>query len=284
MRILIIGGTGFIGTHLCEQLCKKNAVTVISKYRNQFSNEANNVDYYYEDWRTFDYDVFFANNIFDKIILVGWSGHPRLSNKQPFEHFETNVTPTINIIDKIMKNTQSEVYFLSSYGGLPNLDKGFSRQNVSAYAASKLSVEVHLEAYSKFYNRKSKVFRLSNPYGCYQNFKGSQGVIPIFIHKAICSDYIFVNDAVNQMIEQLLNPNWSGFSIIPIISGKRFSILDILGHIQICIPLINLVPDEFKLKIEEHSKKIERTLPSSDTNKNLNIHIRDMVKWIKKNL
>ena len=93
MRILIIGGTGFIGTHLCEQLCKKNAVTVISKYRNQFSNEANNVVYYYEDWRAFDYDVFFANNIFDKIILVGWSGHPRLSNNHPFEHFETNVTP-----------------------------------------------------------------------------------------------------------------------------------------------------------------------------------------------
>jgi nucleoside-diphosphate-sugar epimerase len=255
------------------------------------------VVYYYEDWRAFDYDVFFANNIFDKIILVGWSGHPRLSNNHPFEHFETNVTPTINIIDKIMKNTQSEVYFLSSYGGLPNIDRGFSSQAVSAYAASKLSVEVHLEAYSKFYNRKSRVFRLSNPYGCYQNFKGSQGVIPIFIHKAICSekimifdametskDYIFVNDAVNQMIEQLLNPNWNGFSIVPIISGKKFSILDILGHIQICIPLINLVPDEFKLKIEEHSKKIERTLPSSDTNKSLNIHIGDMVRWVKKNL
>ena len=39
MNILIVGGTGFLGTHFCEQLSVGNKVTVISKYRNKFRNE-----------------------------------------------------------------------------------------------------------------------------------------------------------------------------------------------------------------------------------------------------
>lgn len=294
MNILIVGGTGFLGTHFCEQLSVGNKVTVISKYRNKFRNEIDNIIYYYEDWRVLNFDNLFAKNKYDKILLIGWSGHPRSSNDQLLEHFESNVSPTVKLIDKVMRETQAEIYFLSSYGGLPNVDSGFSKQSVSGYAASKLSVEIHLEAYSRRFNRNSTVFRLSNPYGCYQDFKGSQGIIPIFIYKALNSkkipifdgietskDYIYVVDAVNKMIARMLTSTRSGFSLVPIISGQNFSILDILAHIELHVSLLDLVPSEFKSKINSHSQKLVCMLSSSDAHKSFNIHLEDLIRWVK---
>ena len=98
MNILIISGTGFIGSNLCECLSDKNDVTIISKYKHKFCDEIRDVKYIYEDWRNFDFEIFFSNNQFDKIILLGWSDHPRSSNKEIFQSFNTNVTATIKII------------------------------------------------------------------------------------------------------------------------------------------------------------------------------------------
>jgi UDP-glucose 4-epimerase len=294
MSILIVGGTGFLGSHFCEQLSVGNKVTVLSKYRHKFIKEINNITYHYEDWRVLNFDNLFAKNKYDKVLLIGWSGHPRSSNDQLLDHFESNVSPTIKLIDKVMRDTQAEIYFLSSYGGLPNVDTGFSKQTVSGYAASKLSVEVHLEAYSRRFDRNSTVFRLSNPYGCYQDFEGSQGIIPIFIYKALNSkkipifdgietskNYIYAVDAVNKMTTRMFTSTCSGFSLVPIISEQDFSILDILAHIELHIPLLDLVPSELKSKVSSHSKKILCMLSSSDAHKSFNIHLEDLIRWVK---
>jgi nucleoside-diphosphate-sugar epimerase len=296
MKILIVGGTGFLGTHFCEKLCQDNEITVISKHHHKFISELNNITYNYEDWRILDYDNFFRKNKYDKVLLIGWSGHPRSSNEGLLEHFESNTYPSIRLIDKIMTNTHAEIYFLSSHGGLPNIDSGFSKQSISGYAASKLSVEIHLEAYSKKFNRSATIFRLSNPYGSYQDFYGSQGIIPIFIYKALNSnkipiyddietskDYIYISDAINLMNKSIISSSNSGFSIVPIISGQKLSILDILSHIELHIPILDLIPVELKSKVKSHSKELLHLLSSSSLHKNLNIQLEGLVRWIKEN-
>ena len=64
MNILIISGTGFIGSNLCECLSDKNNVTIISKYfiiqfKHKFCDEIRDVKYIYEDWRNFDFLKYF---------------------------------------------------------------------------------------------------------------------------------------------------------------------------------------------------------------------------------
>jgi nucleoside-diphosphate-sugar epimerase len=123
VRILLIGGTGFIGTHLCERLCLDNQVVVIARHKHMFCPEFINVNYIWEDWRALDYKNFFLNNKFDKVILIDWSGHPRSSNVDTLSHFELNAVPSIKIIDALMKYTSAEVFFLSSFGALPGIEQ-----------------------------------------------------------------------------------------------------------------------------------------------------------------
>ena len=84
MKVLIISGTGFIGSNLSECLSREYDVTIISKYKHKFREEIQNVSYIYKDWRIFNFEIFFSNNQYDKIILLGWSDHPRSSNKKIF--------------------------------------------------------------------------------------------------------------------------------------------------------------------------------------------------------
>ena len=49
MRILLIGGTGFIGTHLCERLCLDNQVVVIARHKHMFRPEIMNVKYIWRE-------------------------------------------------------------------------------------------------------------------------------------------------------------------------------------------------------------------------------------------
>ena len=300
MRILLIGGTGFIGTHLCERLCLDNQVVVIARHKHMFRPEIMNVKYIWKDWRVLDYKEFFINNEFDKVILIDWSGHPRSSNVDALSHFELNTVPSIKIIDALMRYTSAEVFFLSSFGALPELNGGFNQQTMSGYAAAKFSVEAHLEVYSSIYGRRCASLRISNPYGRYQNFKGSQGIIPIVVYKAllkeailifpgsdISKDYISVKKAVQIITDNILCSDLPSYSLVPVCSGHRYTAIDILAHVNLIVPLIELVPEEYVANILDASAYIssrfdEKAYSYLDDLDDLDDEIVEIVEWVSK--
>lgn len=297
MSILIISGTGFIGSNLCESLSKDNDITIISKYQHKFCDEIRNVSYIYEDWRNFDFEIFFSNNHFDKIILLGWSDHPRSSNKEIFQSFNTNVTATIKIIDDIFHYSKAEIYFLSSFGALPMIDSIYKNQLISGYSAGKLTVENYLETYSNIFERKTLSIRLSNPFGKYQDPHGSQGVIAVFIGNAISKkqisifqnedfkkDYINIRKASETISKILTEPHNNLFEIKEVRSGKVLSVLDIATHVNFHISIIDLVPNNLKELINEGTKKLKVVLKKNKDldEKNFSNEILSTINWIKK--
>ena len=73
----------------------------------------------------------------------------------------------------------------------------------------KLAMEKYIQLYSKLYGVNYSIFRLSNPYGPYQNTLKDQGIIGIFIRKFIengeitiwgdgniIRDYIYIDDVI----------------------------------------------------------------------------------------
>ncbi len=297
MKVLIISGTGFIGTNLCESLSKENYVTVISQHRHKFCDEIRNVNYILEDWRDFDYKNLFSKNHFDKIILLGWSDHPRSSNKKIYESFNLNVVTNIKIIDMIFQYSKAEIYFLSSFGALSQIDSSYKNQLISGYSAGKLTIETFLETYSKIFKRKSLSIRLSNPFGRYQDPCGSQGVIAIFIGNAIKKkqidifesegtkkDYIYINK-VSEIISRIITePQKNFFQVKEVKSGKVFSVLDIAAHINFHISIIDLVPKKLKDLINERTKKLNMIF---EKNKDIDEQafsneILSTINWIKK--
>ena len=74
--------------------------------------------YIYEDWRNFDFENFLVKS-FDKIILLGWSDHPRSSNKEIFQSL-IQMLQRIKIIDKIFNYSKAEIYFYLVLALCPN--------------------------------------------------------------------------------------------------------------------------------------------------------------------
>lgn len=294
MNVVLIGGAGFLGTRFCELHGGRHDLTVISKYHNKFVPELSGIKYHYEDWRYFNYEELIKNCNFDKVILFGWSGHPRVSNENIFLHFSNNVQPVLSVVDAFISKTDADIYFISSYGALPEINDSFSRQKISGYAASKLSVEAHLEAYSKIHNRNAQVFRVSNPFGRHQDFEGTQGVISIFIAKALRSekidlyddlttskDYIYVDDAVDVIAEKVFSFECSPQFLVPVISNEMFSLLDIISHINTYIPIIQCISDKYHGHVEESTRLIRARLAVSPKHKNFNHRIGELIKWVR---
>ena len=276
-NILIISGSGFIGSHLAYELLKENNVTVLSKYNHKFFSDIPSAQYIKEDWKSVDYIKLLSRNNYHKVILLGWSDHPRSSNENLLKSFKDNVVVNMNIIDNIIKYSESDIYFSSSYGALPYIDKRYNEQSTSGYAAGKMAIENYLNTYSKIYSRNIVSLRISNPYGLYQDPMGSQGVIPIFINLALkkqiiqmfkgCElkkDYIHIKDASKQISHQLSKNNIDNFSISEIKSGFLLSAIDIVSHINIHIPLLDLIPEKYSNEVAHLSDAIRNSINKKD--------------------
>lgn len=297
MKVLIISGTGFIGSNLSECLSREYDVTIISKYKHKFREEIQNVSYIYKDWRIFNFEIFFSNNQYDKIILLGWSDHPRSSNKKIFESFNTNVIANIKIIDKIFHYSKADIYFLSSFGALPQINSSYKNQLISGYSAGKLTIETYLETYSEIFERNTLSIRLSNPFGKYQDPYGSQGVIAVFIGNAIGKkqinifqnedfkkDYINITTASEIITNIIAEPQTNFFEIKEVRSGKVLSVLNIASHINFHIPIIDIVPEKFKELINQETKKLKAILEKNEDSdeKNFSNEVLSTINWIKK--
>ena len=100
-NVLIISGSGFIGSHLAHDLGCRSNVTVLSRYHHRFFSDIPHIDYVREDWSQADYKKLFFNKKFNKAIMLGWSDHPRSSNVNLLKSFVQNVSVNMSIIDTV---------------------------------------------------------------------------------------------------------------------------------------------------------------------------------------
>lgn len=251
MKILIFGGTGFLGVNLVEYLVKHEYhVTVYSR-----EESISKFDKY--DWRKkveFIVGVFSEENNFDEIIsgydviihLISASV-PSIMN--PLLDINAVVIPTLRLLDAcVMKNISRVIYFSSGgtvYGipqNIPISEQSFLNP-ISSYGTHKLIIEKYLEMYKKNYNLNYITVRLSNPYGKGQRAFSNQGLIAnvlgnyfagretiIYGDGNVVRDYIYVDDVMRAIDELIL---YGGKEcIFNIGSGKGYSINEIIGLIE----------------------------------------------------
>ena len=152
-KILITGGTGFIGSHLAELCIKKGyKVTVFDRYNPNY-NLGNLADSPFKEKIKFifgdirDYDS--VNNAIKKndivFHLAALIGIP-YSYISPNAYIKTNVEGTYNVLEscknnkikKIIITSTSEVYGSAKY--IP-IDEKHPLQPQSPYSASKISAD-----------------------------------------------------------------------------------------------------------------------------------------------
>ncbi len=188
MRILIIGGAGFIGSHLVDLLNNNNEhelVVMDNLSSGSRDNIPHAVKFYEMDIRNKDLDTIFAEHHFDVVINLAAQTMVPYSLEHPDEDADINILGLINVLNCCRKHSVQRVIFSSSaavYGNNINVPLKENEASVpmSFYGITKMTAEHYLRVYSELYGLDAIVFRFANVYGERQGNGGEGGVVSIF--------------------------------------------------------------------------------------------------------
>ena len=233
MNILILGGNGFIGSHLVDKLlANQHSVRVIDQYQERYRKILPGVEYRFFDFGNRGLLEEALKNI-DIVFHLICTTLPKTSNDDPAFDVQSNVIGSLFLFEKCVANTVKKIVFISSggtiYGNptqLPIAEESPTNPECS-YGITKLTIEKYLALFSHLYGIDYVIARPSNAYGERQNPTGIQGAIAVFLAKIargepieiwgngeVVRDYIYVNDLVEGIYKAaLLNTTSRIFNI-----------------------------------------------------------------------
>lgn len=218
-RILITGGSGFLGQNLIRQLSRRGYETLcLDRYEADFLAECGTV-FLQGDISEEKQLIGFLEGV-DVVIHLACTILPQMSNSDPYFDMVSNVGGTLHLLDAAVRNHVGKIIFFSSGGtvyGVPEsvpIREDHPTNPTCSYGISKLMIEKYLRLYRSMYGLQGCSVRLANPYGPCQRVKSAQGVIPVFCYKALTRqpieiwgdgsvkrDFIYVDDAVDAVVK-----------------------------------------------------------------------------------
>lgn len=183
-NILVTGGAGFIGSHLCERLLSEgNGVICLDEFNNFYSpqikekniescKQNKNFKLYREDilnQKAIE-DIIQKEDV-DIIVHLAARAGVRPSLKQPALYSRVNVEGTINMLEAARKNDVRSFIFGSSssvYGinsKIPYSEDDLVEQPISPYASTKRAGELICFTYSHLYGISVSCLRFFTVYG-----------------------------------------------------------------------------------------------------------------------
>jgi len=215
MNTLVLGGNGFIGSHLVDELLASgHSVRVFDRFPEKYRPPISNVDY-----RTGNFGDAFsmaeALQGIDVVFHLISTTVPGTSNLNPVADINDNLISTVVLLDQMIKIGIKRIVYLSSGGtvyGKPNIipiPENHPLNPICSYGVVKVAIENYLKMYQELYGLQPTIIRPSNPFGPRQGHDGVQGVIATFISKlfhnhpikvwgdgSIIRDYMSVTDLV----------------------------------------------------------------------------------------
>ncbi|WP_455230109.1 NAD-dependent epimerase/dehydratase family protein [Geopseudomonas aromaticivorans] len=225
-RCLVIGGRGFIGSHLVDALLGRGHVVRCFDRPHVESlgdTHLNNPNFeLYEGDLGSEADVAEAMDGCDVCYHLVSTTLPKSSNADPVFDVESNLVSTIRLLNNALKFGVRKVIFVSSGGtvyGLPKqlpISEAHPTDPVCSYGITKLAIEKYLGLFHQLYGLDYTVLRLSNPFGERQRTHASQGAVAVFLGKvlrgepveiwgdgSVIRDYIHIADVVDALLISL---------------------------------------------------------------------------------
>lgn len=154
-KILILGGTGFLGSHLSYWL-QANDYKVITYSRAIQSLQNEGVENCTHVQGNFVFETDFSDLLDGVDIVFHLISTTNPANQDALEEFQSNVVPTIRLLDACVKKGIRVIYFSSggTVYGIPRylpIDEEHRMDPISLYGIQKLSIEKCLEYYGWMY-------------------------------------------------------------------------------------------------------------------------------------
>ena len=226
MRVLVTGGAGFIGSHLCEKLLNLNheVICVDNFYTGSNKNISHLEDF--DDFEVMRHDVTFPLYLeVDGIFNLACPASPIQYQKNPVQTFKTNVHGAINMLGlakrtgaRFLQASTSEVYGDPEVS--PQREDYWGHVNPigirSCYDEGKRAAETLTMDYQRQFNVDTRIARIFNTYG--PNMSKDDGrVVSNFIVQALRNEpltvygdgsqirsFCFVSDLVEGLVKLFL--------------------------------------------------------------------------------
>lgn len=247
MRILILGGAGFIGSHLVGLLNNSEHELVVLDNLSSGSREniPPTVKFYQMDIRDNDLEKIFGEYHFDVVVNLAAQTMVPYSLEHPDEDADINILGLINVLNCCKKHSVQRVIFSSSaavYGNNINvpLKENETPMPTSFYGLTKMTAEHYMRVYNELYGIDAIVLRFANVYGERQGNGGEGGVISIFAKRIAeglpislfgdgeqTRDFVYAGDIAEAIAAAL---DVQGYHIINVSNAIEISINELIQN------------------------------------------------------
>ena len=172
MKILVVGGAGYIGSHMVKQLALANHDVIT----------LDNLSYGYRDavrYGQFVEGDLGDDSVLDKIFEAGnvdavmhFAGFIQVGESvlKPSMYYDNNVARTLTLLDAMLRHDVKHFIFSSTAAifGEPDytpIDEKHAKKPINPYGHSKLMIEQVLEDYDSAYGLRSTCLRYFNAAG-----------------------------------------------------------------------------------------------------------------------
>lgn len=312
-NILVTGGAGFIGSHLCDGLLAKGAAKVVcvdNFFLGKMENleEALNHDnfvLYRDDARNFGVlEAIMANEEIEVVFNMATIAL-NYSFFNPFDAYMVNVSIANTLLEllkigaykTLIHTSSSEAYGSAQYSPM---DENHPTDPTTPYAAGKAAADLMVHSFAKVLPMDIAIVRPFNNYGPRQNAEGPlAGIIPATAKRLKnggkpivhgdgeqTRDFIYVKDTVRGLILAYENENSRG-KIMNLGSGKDISMNHLLQ--EICDYVGYTGEWEHKESRTSDVRKLcaditrARTLIGFEPEMDFEIGIRETLDWYSNN-
>ena len=268
-RILVTGGAGFIGSHVCEALLARGDELVVLDDFDDFYDPAlkRRNAALLTGARIVEGDIrdrkllaqLFAEGRFDAVIHLAARAGVRPSLVDPLLYEDVNVRGTLALLEELKTRPRTRWVFASSssvYGDtdkVPFTETDDIQRPVSPYAASKRAGELFSYTYHHLYGIPVSCLRFFTAYGPRQRPEMAihkfvravheQQPIPFFGDGSTRRDYTYVADIVDGVVRAL--DRCAGYEIYNLGESRTVSLSELVAAIGVACgrePLLERQP------------------------------------------
>jgi nucleoside-diphosphate-sugar epimerase len=253
-RYVVTGGAGFIGSHIVEELLRRNeTVTVIDNFS---TGKRENVKPFEGTAEIIDADISQAKNLAQILkgteYVIHQAAIPSVPKSiiDPVKSHEANVNGTLQLLVACREAGVKRVVYASSsslYGDSPTLPKheGMMPNPLSPYGAQKLFGETYCQVFTKSYGLETVSLRYFNVFGPRQDATSQySGVLALFIPAVLedrrptiygdgeqSRDFTYVKNVVEANLLACKTPGVAG-QFFNVACGDRITLNSMLHQIN----------------------------------------------------
>lgn len=256
MHAVVVGASGFIGSHLVEALLAAGyRVSALARrlpglisLAAQGNGALTLVPASMGDGPALRQALAGADLVFH----LACDSLPQSSNRDPHAEVEANLQGALKVLEAARLAGVKRLVMLSSGGtvyGLPHqlpIPETHPTDPICAYGITKLAIEKYVALYRRLHGLDGVVLRVANPYGERQRLEGTQGVVSVLMGKALrgdpiqiwgdgstVRDFLYISDLVKALLaaaryggeERLFNVG----------SGQGLSLRQLVGLLEVTL-------------------------------------------------